>query len=153
MCFRLCLHAGNSTVTFQLWYKPMQVHQAAQSKYQRHLTLLNIFFCCAEHLFYSLGLTPCALATTSASVGTVFVITFSVFDDGSPQLQATVNRTLLIVSPCSTGAPFVLVDLPLCLRMPCLWVHACESNLAPPALVGCKAASTLCITPSLKRSF
>lgn len=151
MCFRLCLHAGNSTVTFRLWYTPTQVHQAAQSKYRRRLTLLNTCFCCAEHLFYSVGLTPCALATTSASVGTVFDITFSVFDDGSPQLQATVNRTLLIVSPCSTGAPFILVDLPLCLP---LWVHAFESNLAPPALVGCEAVSSpLCITPSLKRSF
>ena len=57
----------------------------------------------AGHLFYRVGLTPCNLATASASLGIKFTIPFSVYDDGSPQLKSTVNRTLLIVAPCSAG--------------------------------------------------
>ena len=57
----------------------------------------------AGHLFYKVGVTPCSLATASAAVGTTFTIPFSVYDDGYPQLRSTVNRTLLIVSPCSAG--------------------------------------------------
>ncbi len=60
----------------------------------------------ADHLFYKVGLTPCNLTTASASLGTTVVIPFSVYDDGSPQLKATVNRTVLIVSPCSAGMSY-----------------------------------------------
>lgn len=65
----------------------------------------------ADHLFYKVGLTPCELATASASLGTTIVIPFSVYDDGSPQLKATVNRTILVVSPCSAGMPYAACAL------------------------------------------
>ncbi|KAL0034115.1 hypothetical protein WJX79_009686 [Trebouxia sp. C0005] len=66
-------------------------------------------YCTAsDHLFYKVGLTPCELATASASLGTTIVIPFSVYDDGSPQLKATVNRTILVVSPCSAEAKAVV---------------------------------------------
>ena len=54
-------------------------------------------------MFAAVGLAPCGLSTASAPVGTTFSIPFSVFDDGLPQLWSSVNRTVLIVSPCSSG--------------------------------------------------
>ena len=64
--------------------------------------------CCsavAGHLFSKVGLVPCNLGTASAPLGTKFIIPFSVYDDGSPLLKSTVNRTLLVVSPCASGKP------------------------------------------------
>lgn len=62
-------------------------------------------------MFAAVGLAPCGLSTASAPVGTTFSIPFSVFDDGLPQLWASVNRTVLIVSPCSSGQRTTLVAL------------------------------------------
>ena len=59
--------------------------------------------CGAGHLFYRVGLAPCNLATASAPLGATVTIPFAVYDEGSPQLKSTVNRTLLVVSPCSAG--------------------------------------------------
>jgi hypothetical protein len=64
-------------------------------------------------MFAAVGLAPCGLSTASAPVGTTFSIPFSVFDDGLPQLRATVNRTVLIVSPCSSGQRATLVAVQL----------------------------------------
>lgn len=72
------------------------------------LTLVCLF---AAHLFAVVGLTPCGLTTTTASVGTTFTIPFSVYDTGQPQMGATAKRTLVIAAPCSPGkADSVHVD-------------------------------------------
>jgi len=64
-------------------------------------------------MFAAVGLAPCGLSTVSAPVGTTFSIPFSVFDDGSPQLRSSVNRTVLIVSPCLPGQRATLDALQL----------------------------------------
>ena len=65
--------------------------------------LIAVFIWLADHAFYSVGLSPCNLNTATASVGSTFTIPFAVYDNGSPPLETTVNRTLLVVSPCSSG--------------------------------------------------
>ncbi len=57
----------------------------------------------AGHAFNSVGLAPCNLDTAAAALGTTILVPFSVYDNGSPQLMASVNRTLLVVSPCAAG--------------------------------------------------
>lgn len=57
----------------------------------------------AGHAFYSVGLAPCNHATASAPLGSKIIVPFSVYDDGSPPLEAAVSRTLLIASPCADG--------------------------------------------------
>ena len=67
------------------------------------LNLPQAFWYGAGHLFYKVGLTPCNLATASAPLGATVTISFAVYDEGSPQLKSTVNRTLQVVSPCPAG--------------------------------------------------
>ena len=52
--------------------------------------------------FSRVGLANCAI-NTSQPVGTPMSISFLVFDRGTPVLNATAGRTLVIVSPCATG--------------------------------------------------
>ena len=60
----------------------------------------------AGHEFRSVGLTPCALDTAAADIGTKFTIAFTVSDSSSPPLQASVTRTVVVVPPCSSGMSF-----------------------------------------------
>ena len=52
--------------------------------------------------FGRIGLANCAI-NTSQPVGTSISISFVVFDRGTPVLNATAQRTLVIGSPCATG--------------------------------------------------
>ena len=52
--------------------------------------------------FSRVGLANCAI-NTSQPVGTPISISFLVFDRGTPVLNATAGRTLVIGSPCATG--------------------------------------------------
>ena len=56
----------------------------------------------AGYLFTELGITSCAV-NTSATVGTTFAVTFTVFDYSIPSLNASVTRTISIIDPCDTG--------------------------------------------------
>lgn len=62
----------------------------------------------AGFAFYRVGLTPCKLATATAPIGSKLTVAFTVYDDGVPPLQASVNRTLLVTSPCSEGMQLLL---------------------------------------------
>ena len=62
----------------------------------------------AGHAFYKVGLAPCNLATAAATLGSKLTVPFTVYDDGSPPLQASVSRTLLVVSPCAEGMQLLL---------------------------------------------
>lgn len=73
------------------------------SSRRHHAETLAAFHCYAGHAFYSVGLAPCNLNTAVAAVGSSFTVPFAVYDNGSPPLASTVNRTLLVVSPCSAG--------------------------------------------------
>ncbi len=52
--------------------------------------------------FAKVGLQNCHI-NSSLPVGTVLQIPFLVWDSGKPPLSATVNRTLVITSPCPSG--------------------------------------------------
>ena len=52
--------------------------------------------------FSRVGLANCAI-NTSQPVGTLISINFLVFDKGTPVLNATAVRTLVLGSPCATG--------------------------------------------------
>ena len=52
--------------------------------------------------FSRVGLANCAI-NTSQPVGTLISISFLVFDKGTPVLNATAQRTLVIGSPCAKG--------------------------------------------------
>ena len=62
----------------------------------------------AGYAFYRVGLTPCRLATATAALGSKLTVPFTVYDDGVPPLQASVNRTLLVTSPCTEGRHLLL---------------------------------------------
>ncbi|KAK9816871.1 hypothetical protein WJX72_006349 [[Myrmecia] bisecta] len=57
---------------------------------------------CPGYEFRAQGISSCAV-NTSAAVGTQFNITFTVFDLGAPSLNASITRTVVIISPCPTG--------------------------------------------------
>lgn len=65
----------------------------------------------AGHQFASVGLAPCNINTAAAAIGTKFAITFSVYDDALPPLQASVTRTVLITSPCLAGGLLSMIAL------------------------------------------
>ena len=52
--------------------------------------------------FAKVGLQNCNI-NSSLPVGSVVQILFLVWDNGQPPLSATVNRTLVITSPCPSG--------------------------------------------------
>ncbi len=87
-------------------------------------------------MFAAVGLAPCGLSTASAPVGTTFSIPFSVFDDGSPPLQSTVNRTVLVISPCLPGQRATLVALQLSTLLEQLntYCTSCISIASPKSL-------------------
>ena len=77
--------------------------QTSPSDRTIHVSLVKENWLGAGHEFHGVGLTPCALNTAAAAIGTKFTITFTVSDSSSPPLQATVSRTVVVVSPCSSG--------------------------------------------------
>ena len=62
----------------------------------------------AGHAFFKVGLAPCNLTTAAAALGSKLTVRFTVYDDGSPPLQASVDRILLVVSPCAEGMQLLL---------------------------------------------
>ena len=63
-----------------------------------------------SHLFSVKGLKGCGIDTLAAE-GTHYEIDFWVWDSGSPVLNATVTRTLVLTKPCtSASAPYACSD-------------------------------------------
>ena len=58
--------------------------------------------------FNRIGLANCAI-NTSQPAGTLISITFLVFDRGTPVLNGSAQRTLVIRSPCATGDTAILM--------------------------------------------
>ncbi|KAK3282301.1 hypothetical protein CYMTET_9956 [Cymbomonas tetramitiformis] len=56
---------------------------------------------CAGHEFVKKGMAGCI--NTSSAVGTIFNVTFLVFDTAQPAQSASTSRTITIISPCETG--------------------------------------------------
>ncbi len=56
----------------------------------------------AGYSYEEQGIKSCAV-NTSATVGTIFTITFMVFDYSISSLNASVTRTISIIDPCDTG--------------------------------------------------
>lgn len=56
----------------------------------------------AGYKFTEQGISSCAV-NTSQPVGTIFAVTFVVFDLSIPSRSASVTRTIQIVSPCDAG--------------------------------------------------
>ena len=56
----------------------------------------------AGYRFLQQGIASCAV-NTSAPVGTIFNVTFLVFDYSIPSLNASVTRTVSIINPCDSG--------------------------------------------------
>ena len=83
---------------------------------------------CAGHQFHNVGLTPCALDTAAAAIGSKFTITFTAYDNSLPPMQDTVTRTLLVVSPCSSGVLHMSIpQLPFTCQLLCLVVYWTDS--------------------------
>ena len=57
---------------------------------------------CAGHTLALKGLRGCGVNITRAAVGSTLAVRFMVFDDASPARNASVSRTLTVVSPCTT---------------------------------------------------
>ena len=100
----------------------------------------------AGHEFLSVGLTPCALNTAAAAIGTKFTIPFSVSDSSSPLLQASITRTVVIVSPCSSGSLLHTLDL----HNPALSMTQLVGT--PQACICCSGHFTMGVTTSSKQS-
>ena len=62
----------------------------------------------AGYRFVEQGISSCAV-NTSAAVGTIFAVTFLVFDYSIPSLNASVARTVSIINPCD-GAQHLCSD-------------------------------------------
>jgi len=59
---------------------------------------------CKSHLLSVKGITPCLPSNVDAlPVGTKVLLPFTVFDYGIPPLNASISRTLVIVSSCEPG--------------------------------------------------
>lgn len=56
----------------------------------------------AGYKYTEQGISSCAV-NTSQPVGTVFAVTFVVFDLSIPSKSASVTRTIQIISPCDAG--------------------------------------------------
>jgi hypothetical protein len=84
------------------------------------------------HMFALTGLKGCGIDTL-APAGTRFVIDFWIWDRGSPMLNATVNRTLVMTPACTRQeAPYMCKDnngLTFCSGVLCPVL----SNLLPPS--------------------
>ena len=72
---------------------------------------------CMGHELLTKGLRGCAVNTTSMEVGATAQVTFLVFDDSVPPTNATVVRTLTVVSPCAPGEQ--LCDGDVCSAVSC----------------------------------
>jgi hypothetical protein len=72
---------------------------------------------CMGHELLTKGLRGCAVNTSSMQVGATAQVTFLVFDDSVPPTNATVVRTLTVVSPCAPGEQ--LCDGDVCSAVSC----------------------------------
>jgi hypothetical protein len=72
---------------------------------------------CMGHELLTKGLRGCAVNTTSMEVGATAQVTFLVFDDSVPPTNATVTRTLTVLSPCAPGEQ--LCDGDVCSAVSC----------------------------------
>ena len=86
----------------------MQVAPAAVDSGHLSCTGTIASFVHAGQEVSQVGLANCAV-NTSLPVGTLISISFLVFDKGTPRLNATAERTLVIGSPCATGKNTILV--------------------------------------------
>lgn len=59
----------------------------------------------AKHRLVNKGLTGCGI-NTAAAVGTVFNVTYWVFDGGQPTANATVTRSVVISQRCKDDENF-----------------------------------------------
>ena len=66
--------------------------------------------------FTRIGLANCAI-NTSQPVGTRISISFLVFDKGTPVLNATAERSLVIGSPCAKGAVAIFIFMMITLTV------------------------------------
>ncbi|KAK3254009.1 hypothetical protein CYMTET_36763 [Cymbomonas tetramitiformis] len=97
------------------------------------------FGCPGHEMRLQKGLTSCF--DTSAEVGTVFELTFLVFDDNMPPRNATVARLLTIVSPCAEGEQLCEDDV--CTTTPCdVRASLIEAPDSAPPEVGLLTASS-----------
>eukprot|EP00798_Chlamydomonas_sp_ICE-L_P013353 gene13353-19195_t len=60
---------------------------------------------CPGHEFINKGIKDCGV-DTSADVGTVYTITFMVFDSGTPPLSSQISRSIIIGKPCEPGTNY-----------------------------------------------
>eukprot|EP00854_Cymbomonas_tetramitiformis_P012334 gene12334-14567_t len=72
-------------------------------------------FGCPGHELRKKRVSPCL--NTSASLGTVFEVVFTVFDDNIPPQRASVSRLITIVSPCGVDEELCADDV--CSSTPC----------------------------------
>lgn len=57
---------------------------------------------CPGYEFSSAGISPCGI-DSSASIGTVYKVKFTVFDNSIPPLVSSVSRVITIGTPCNDG--------------------------------------------------
>ena len=100
---------------------PAALDSCPDSGHLNHLRDGNCISVHAGQEFSRVGLANCAV-NTSQPVGTLISISFLVFDRGTPVLNATADRTLVIGSPCATGdvdTLKIIVITPTCAQQSC----------------------------------
>ena len=90
---------------------------------------------CMGHELLTKGLRGCAVNTTSMQVGATAQVTFLVFDDSVPPTNATVTRTLTVLSPCAPGEQ--LCDGDVCSAVSCALRQSLLVRGRPPSLRRC----------------
>ena len=90
---------------------------------------------CAGHTLALKGLRGCGVNITRAAVGSTLSVRFMVFDDASPARNASVTRTLTVVSPCAPGEQ--LCDGDVCSAVSCALRQSLLVRGRPPSLRRC----------------
>lgn len=93
---------------------------------------------CSGHELHVKGLSGCGIDTVNAPVGTSFNLTFVVFDSHRPAATASISRTILVISPCSSTEIYCPHRAVICAAIPCFLRAEVEEPVeafVPPELV------------------
>ena len=125
-CGRACLLAWSRAAAIRCFFFVLTTHLQLFHSHNEMMSLVHdqTLYKAVEqrvqipagHAFYKVGLAPCNLATAAATLGSKLTVPFIVYNDGSPPLQASVNRTLLVVSPCAEGVLLLQSVLWFCMQ-------------------------------------
>ena len=108
-------------------------------------------FNCPGHQSHHKGLSGCGVDTVNAPVDTSFTVNFTVLDLGTPPATSTVQRHVIVVSPCE---PSEIYCADLAVPATRTGEHACGTTdcVSRAAIIALQPPDTSDVAPSLEFS-